>query len=78
VAVESGSWTAEITNHELIQRVLERLPDYSDEEYRFDMSMETCDEFEGVDFDELPENILDYYETQADENGDQVYVRKSL
>jgi hypothetical protein len=79
VAVESGSWTAEITNHELIQRVLERLPDYSDEQYRFDMSVEVAeDEFSEVDFDELPENLFDYYELQADEGGDQVYVRKSL
>jgi hypothetical protein len=77
-AVDSGFWTAEITNHELIQRVLDRFPDYSDEENRFDVSVEVADEFEEVDFDALPENLFDYYETQADEDGDQVYVRKSL
>jgi hypothetical protein len=75
---ESGSWTAEITNHELIQRVLERVTDYSDEEYRFDNSVEYAEEFEEVDFDDLPENLYEYYELKADENGDQVYVRKSL
>jgi ribonuclease HII len=78
VAVESGSWTAEITNHELIQRVLERLPDYSDEEDRFYNSVEAAEEFSEVGIDEFPENLFDYYETQADEDGDQVYVRKNL
>ena len=55
---------------------------YRDEQERFQETVEAdlsgAFEEAGLDVDDLPENLIDYYDLQADEGGEQFYVRKSI
>jgi hypothetical protein len=81
---EPLGWEYNATKDAEIKLIAERFPDfiYRDEQERFQESVEEDKggDFEeaGLDIDDLPENLFDYYDLRADENGDQVYVRKSL
>jgi hypothetical protein len=77
-------WEYDARNDEEVKMIYERFPDhiYRTEQERFQESVEEDrgGDFEeaGLDIYDLPENLFDYYDLQADEGGEQVYVRKSL